>query len=233
MPRTGWVVVRRTILVSPSENSMARVVSETSTVTVWCLCIRPRATFWPQTMTTPVLEARRCTRIGSGGGPWWRAGRANTAQPCDLLGVQRVLAGAQQLAGVEVVEHQRGWFDPDPDPAAAEDLRGQQLVPGQGHWSEAGDAAFHLDCLAVLDRWQRPRTGRHGPLSHQLGQVVDGKVGADGLDPGAADEHMDQVAVGPDPRHQPRPVGAHPELPLRHHQVPAGRNHPVELDRAT
>ena len=40
MLRTGWVVVRRMTRVSPSANSMARVVSETSTVTVKCL-VRP------------------------------------------------------------------------------------------------------------------------------------------------------------------------------------------------
>src|SRR6266540_3212466 len=150
MLRTGWVVVRRTTRTSLSPNWTASVVSETSVATVWCLCIRPRATFWPQTMTTPVLEARRCTRIGSGGGPWWRAGRANTAQPCDLLGVQRVLAGAQQLAGVEVVEHQRGWFDPDPDPAAAEDLRAE--TPGSD-WPKRITVADHLaeDCRASVD----------------------------------------------------------------------------------
>jgi hypothetical protein len=34
MLRTGWVVVRRMTRVSPSGNSMARVVSETMTVTV-------------------------------------------------------------------------------------------------------------------------------------------------------------------------------------------------------
>src|SRR5215813_4090954 len=74
---TGWVVVRRMTRVSPSANSMARVVPETRTVTVWWLWMRPRAIFCPATMITPVLLARRWTAIGSaegrGGGP---AGRA-------------------------------------------------------------------------------------------------------------------------------------------------------------
>ena len=65
--------------VSPSASSTARVASETSTVTVWCLCIRPRAIFCPTTMITPVLLARCWTRIGSahgrGGAPADRAPR--------------------------------------------------------------------------------------------------------------------------------------------------------------
>ena len=40
MLRTGWVVVRRMTRVSPSANSMARVVPETRTVTVWWLWMR-------------------------------------------------------------------------------------------------------------------------------------------------------------------------------------------------
>jgi hypothetical protein len=73
MLRTGWVVVRRMTRTSPSSSPAARVVWETSTVTVWCLWMRPRAIFCPTTMITPVLLARRWTRTGSaegrGGGP--------------------------------------------------------------------------------------------------------------------------------------------------------------------
>ena len=80
MLRTGMVVVRLTMRVSPSSSSIASVVSETLMVTVWCWWTRPRATFWPQTMTTPVFEARRWTRIGScdgrGGGPALRIPRS-------------------------------------------------------------------------------------------------------------------------------------------------------------
>jgi hypothetical protein len=82
-------------------------------------------------MMTPVFDSRRWTRIGSAEGRGGRAGRADTAQPLDLLRSKRVGAGAQQLAAVEVVEHQGGWFDPDPDPAPAEDLRGQDDVRKQ------------------------------------------------------------------------------------------------------
>jgi hypothetical protein len=45
MLRTGWVVVRRTTRTSSSSSSIEKVVSETRTVTVWCLWTRPRAAF--------------------------------------------------------------------------------------------------------------------------------------------------------------------------------------------
>jgi hypothetical protein len=54
-------------------------------------------------------------------------------------------------------------------------------------------------------------------------------MGADGLDPDAADRHVDHVAVGPDPGHHPSSVGAYPELAPADHQVARGRHHPVEL----
>lgn len=91
MLRTGWSVVRRTIMVSASGRSIARVVSETCTVTVWCWCRRPMATFCPATTITPVLDARRCTVIGSvdgrGGAPTGRARCRRAASPgCRGLG---------------------------------------------------------------------------------------------------------------------------------------------------
>jgi hypothetical protein len=79
---------------------MARVVSETCTVRVRWRWSRP--TFRPQTMITPVLDARRCTRIGSveglGGGP-------APAEPDDLVVAERVGPHPQQFAAVEVIEH--------------------------------------------------------------------------------------------------------------------------------
>jgi hypothetical protein len=67
MLRTDVVVVRRTTRGSASSNSIARVVSETWTVTVYPAWTRPRAIFRPQTTMTSVAEARRCTRAGSEG----------------------------------------------------------------------------------------------------------------------------------------------------------------------
>ena len=49
-------------------------------VTVFPAWTRPKAIFWPTTMTMPVFDARRCTVTGSvrgcGGGPAGRAPRS-------------------------------------------------------------------------------------------------------------------------------------------------------------
>ena len=50
----GLVVVRRTMWVSPSPSSIAKVVSETAMVRVRRAWARPTPTRWPQTETTPV-----------------------------------------------------------------------------------------------------------------------------------------------------------------------------------
>jgi hypothetical protein len=68
MLRTALVVVRRKTLGSWSGSSTVRVVSETAIVMVCQRYSRPRAIFWPQTITIPPLEARRCTRTGSRAG---------------------------------------------------------------------------------------------------------------------------------------------------------------------
>ena len=56
------------------------VSAATWTVTTWRAWMRPRAIFWPATMMTPVLLARRWTVTGSaegrGGGPAGRAPRS-------------------------------------------------------------------------------------------------------------------------------------------------------------
>lgn len=91
----------------------------------------PRAIFCPTTMIAPVLLARRWTRTGSadgrGGGPVGRTPRRPLTCPEDK-GFLRVRS---KFAGGQVVEHQGGGLDPDADPAAAEDRRGEQLAPGQ------------------------------------------------------------------------------------------------------
>ena len=102
------------------------------------------------------------------------------------------------------------------------------LCPARQTPPPAVDAAFDLDGVAVLDRWQRCGTGRYGALAGERGQVVDAQVGADGLDADAGDEDVDQVAVGPDPGHHAGPVGAHPELALADHQVARRRDDPVD-----
>jgi hypothetical protein len=102
--------------------------------------------------------------------PWWRAGGPDATQQLHLLRGQRVGAGAEQLAGVQVVEHQGGRFDPDTDPAAAEDLRGQHDVLTQRHAAAAVDGPFDLDGVTVLDRGQRrrPRNGGGRPASLRI-----------------------------------------------------------------
>ena len=97
MLRTGSVVVRRMTRVSPSANSTARVVSETSTAPVWCWWMRPRAIFYPTTMITPVLLARRWTRTGSAGGRG--GGPASVTRKHHLLPGQALWMGWRQGGG--------------------------------------------------------------------------------------------------------------------------------------
>ena len=68
---------------------------------------------------------------------------------------ERVGPDAEQLAGVEVVEHQRVGLDPDPDLASAEDLRGEQDLTAAGDGAAAGDDSFDLDRTIGIERGQR------------------------------------------------------------------------------
>ena len=72
---------------------------------------------------------------------------------------------------------------------------------------------FDLDGVARLDRWQRGRPGGHGTRGDQPGQIGHGQVRAHRLDPGPADEQMDQVGVGPEADDLTGPSGPEPELP--------------------
>ena len=74
-----------------------------------------------------------------GGGAWRGPRWAGATQPFDLLRGEGVLAGAEQLAGGQVVEHQRGGLDPDADPPAAEDLSGEQAAARQADQAAAGN----------------------------------------------------------------------------------------------
>jgi len=138
-------------------------------------------------MITPVLLARRWTRTGSadgrGGGPAGRTPR----RPLTCSGVSGVGAGAEQLAAGGVEEHQGVLLDADRDPAAGQDLGGVQLPPGQRDQAGVGYAAVCLGRVAVFGRRQRRGTGRDCSVGDQPGQVVNRRVGADGLEPGPAD----------------------------------------------
>ena len=106
---------------------------------------------------------------------------------------------------VEVVDHQGGRLDPDADPLAAEDLRRQQHVTAEGDQAVFGDDPFDFDRVTFGDRRQRGGAGVDRALGGEVGEVGDGQVGADGLDPGPGDEQVDQVAVGPEPHGLPGP----------------------------
>jgi len=75
--------------------------------------------------------------------------------------------------------------------------------------------------------------GVDGAVGDQPGQVGHAQVGSDGLDPGAADEQVDQVAVGPEPDDLAGPDRAEPELTVGDLHVPRWRHDLVELDRST
>src|SRR5512133_1806941 len=56
---------------------------------------------------------------------------------------------------MEVEEHQRVRFDPDPDLTASQDFGGQQDLPADTYRAATRNHPVDLDCGAVLDRWQR------------------------------------------------------------------------------
>ncbi|MFI6333009.1 hypothetical protein ACIBBG_32475 [Micromonospora chersina] len=64
------------------------------------------------------------------------------------------------MAGVEVEELQGGRLDTDPDPAAAEDLCGQDQMLTQRHRPSLVHHPVYLGRLAQLGRRQGRRTGR-------------------------------------------------------------------------
>jgi hypothetical protein len=78
---------------------------------------------------------------------------------------ERVGPHTQQLAGVEVIEHDRVGLDPDADLAAAEDLRGEQYLAAQNDGAAAGDDAFDLDRIAGLDGWLTAPSATSRPRS--------------------------------------------------------------------
>ena len=71
-----------------------------------------------------------------------------------MVETERVGPGPQQLAAVQVVEQQQVGLDPDPDSAAAEDLRGQDDVLAQRHAPGPVDGAFDfaagIEIAAIL-----------------------------------------------------------------------------------
>ncbi|MEQ4208843.1 hypothetical protein [Actinopolymorpha sp. B9G3] len=165
--------------------------------------------------------------------PWVRCGR-RCQESADLGGGERVGSSAEQLAGFQVVEHQRGCLDAYANPAAGEDFGGEDLSAAQRDDAHAGDDPFDLYRAAFAFGWsQWGGSGVDGAFGHEPGQVVDGEVGADGLDPRTGNEQVDQVDVGPEPDDHAGPDRPEPELPAGDLQVPTRWHHPVELDRTT
>jgi hypothetical protein len=125
-------------------------------------------------MMMPVLLARRCTVMGPadgrGGGPAGLVPRM--VQACSQ--VSGAGPGAQRFPGSGVEEHQRGFLDADAGSAAAEDLRGDDVAPGQVHLPVLGDHPLDLDRGAGLGLGQRRWPGRPRPGGYQLGQVGGG-----------------------------------------------------------
>ena len=96
-----------------------------------------------------------------------------------------------------------------------------------------GDDPFDLDGVAGLDRRQRRRAGVDRALGDQLGQVGHRQVRADGLDPGAADGQVDQVARRPRTAPPARTGPGRARTASRPAHVPRRRHDPVQLDRPT
>ena len=181
MLRTGWLVVRRTTRVSPSSSSIARVVSETCTVTVWCRWIAAEGDLLAGDhdhagVRGPALHP---DRFGRGPGRW--PGRAGAAQPDGLAGVERVGSGAQQLAGVEVEEQQRA-----PSSIRIPTRRPARISAASTTWPPSDTVPARAtvrstSTIAVRPAARPPRGSGGGPAGTapcggEAGQVVDAEA---------------------------------------------------------
>ena len=133
-------------------------------VTVRPAWTRPRATFWPATMIDagvrgPALHpdrlGRRAAAVARPGGAR-AAGRPGRGE--------RVRPGAQQLAGLEVEEHQAWRARSGPRPCRpAEDLRGRApTAPAEADHARAGDGTARPRPLRTSDRVLAPDGFRRG-----------------------------------------------------------------------
>lgn len=133
-------------------------------------------------------------------------------EPC-LARRDGVGAGAEQLAGLEVEEHQRGALDSDADLPPGEDLRSKHDVATQRDGPGPGHDAFDLDDGVGFEGGrQRRRTGWFGAPGDEVGQVAHRQPGADRLDAGSVDAQVDHVAVDPEPHDLIDPGRSQPEL---------------------
>jgi hypothetical protein len=103
---------------------------------------------------------------------------------------------------------------------AAEDLRGEQSVVAGGGQPSATDGAVDLQRGTGFGRGQRWHPCQTPAGGGERGQVGAGQVRAHGLDPGAPDEQVDHVVVGPERHAHPGPDRAEPELLAGYPEVP-------------
>ena len=87
------------------------VDSETWAVRVWRANARPEPDPLFGDADDPGLVGEALDGDRLEARPGWRPGRAEPPQPRHLVGGQRVRPGAQQFAGVDVEQQQRGRFD--------------------------------------------------------------------------------------------------------------------------
>jgi hypothetical protein len=73
------------------------------------------------------------------------------------------------------------------------------------------------------------RAGGTAATGGEQFQVMGGQVRAQRLDPGAGDQQVDDLAVGPEGDRDAGPVGAEPELPAGHAEVAAGGHDAVTI----
>ena len=216
--------------------SMVMVSAATWTVTICRAWMRPRATFCPATMITPVLLARRWTVTGSVGGARWWPGRAGAAQQPGLVPGQRVGPGAEQLAGVGVEEHQRVLLDADATQPPAEDLRGDAVAAAQADVAVLADGPVDLDRGAGLGRGERRRPGGAAAAGGQRGPGRR-RTGASGpiLTRAPAMIRWITSVLAQNVTIIPARAGAEPELlaqrpPCSRWAAPPGRTRPARRD---
>src|SRR6266516_1699778 len=174
MLRTAWVVVRRMVRRSSPPRSIVMVCSATWTVTTDPAWIRPRGDLLPGHHDHAGVAGPPLHRDGLGGRPWRWPGGAGALESAGLVPGQRAGPGAQRLPGLRVEEHQRVLLDADADPAAAEDLRSEDVAVGAVDRAVFGHDPLDLDRGAGFGFGQRRWPGGPRPGGYQLGQVGGG-----------------------------------------------------------
>jgi hypothetical protein len=161
--------------------------------------------------------------------PGWRrcvgSGPAGSAQPVPLAGRDGAGHGAQQFAVVADDGH-LGAVHPQCDALPGEVVADVELPARQADKAGAVDHALDLDGGAGPGP-QRRRPGRPGAVSGQAGPFDWTQPGGQGLEPGAAQQDMQDGFVSPDGDLAACQGGAEPDLLAADLQVPGRRHHPA------